>query len=75
MSCLLLLQAVGSNQKEMVKYLIKQGAHYNLQDTYGLTALTIAQKLGFSDLIEIMNPGSIPSIEITTSGLQIDFSA
>ncbi|XP_025104176.1 L-asparaginase-like isoform X2 [Pomacea canaliculata] len=48
--------AVTSNRKDVAEFLMKNGAHCNLQDVFGLTALTIAQKLGYTELLSILNP-------------------
>ncbi|KAK7505413.1 hypothetical protein BaRGS_00003158, partial [Batillaria attramentaria] len=55
--------AVNCNKKEVVKYLVECNARCNLQDVFGLTAVHIAQKLGHTDLVELMCPsGRLPTI-------------
>ena len=56
------------DRKDIVKYLVASGADCNLQDVFGLTAVTIAQKLEHADLLEIMQPnGSTPATELVTT--------
>lgn len=50
-----LANAVESNDIEMVKYLLKNGANYNLKNRKGgKTALIIAQEKGYNDIIIIL---------------------
>lgn len=63
-----MLQAVSSDRKDIVKYLVASGARCDLQDVFGLTAITIAQKLDHTDLIEIMCPnGPVPAEELVNT--------
>lgn len=49
------------DRKDIVRYLVASGADSSLQDVFGLTAITIAQKLDHADLLEIMQPDALSS--------------
>ncbi|XP_076442595.1 L-asparaginase-like isoform X2 [Babylonia areolata] len=48
--------AVTCNRKEIVKYLLASGAICLAQDIFGMSPLSVAQKLGHTDLVKIMCP-------------------
>ncbi|KAL8568265.1 hypothetical protein ACOMHN_040838 [Nucella lapillus] len=55
--------AVTCDRKDIVRYLLNCGAHCNLQDIFGLTPLTVAQKLNNADLVKMMCPnGPAPTL-------------
>ena len=47
------MQAVGADNAEVVKLLVEAGAHVNLQDIFGHTPVSIANKLQLTKIVDI----------------------
>ena len=49
---------------EIVKILLEKGAQVNMQDTYGLTALTFASQMGRTEIVKLLlGKGADPNIK------------
>lgn len=51
--------AAAEGRKNVVEFLINQGANASAKDTQGLTPITKAQQRGFTDVVEILKKGGV----------------